>query len=126
MPLPGPRGGLSIVTDPAHFPANTNSLVKRTMTEIRLKDTGLVGADLVGDPICVGSTEGFTVYAKGTGNWNIEVGPSLNSSVWINHEASDKSGNGFISVSEWHNFVRFVAKTGSNLEIWMYLKYAPY
>jgi hypothetical protein len=93
---------------------------------MRLKDTGTPQSDLYGDPISVGSTEGFTFYAQGTGNWNIQVCPGLSSNIWINHESADKSGNGFISVTEWHNYVRFVAKAGSNLEIWMYRKYCTY
>ena len=126
MALPGPRGGLSIVTDPAHFPTSFNSLVKKTTTDEKLKAAGLVSGDTYVDPVSVGSTEGFTIYVKGSGSWNVQVGPNIASAVWINHESSDKSGDGFVSISEWHNYARVVVRAGSNLEIWIYKKYASY
>ena len=124
---PGPRGDLSSVTDPAHFPSSFTALQKQTLPQ-KVIYNGTASGDTDTEPVEIGQCEGFAIYTHGTGNWNIQVSPNPNNdeSFWIDLLASDKSGSGFYESQAFHPWVRVIVKDGANLIVWIYRKYATY
>jgi len=128
---PGPRGDLSPVTDPAHFPSSFESLIKKTQPELVIYNgSNSTGGDVFTEPFSISMCEGFAVYVvQGTGGWNIEFtpNPNNNESAWVKGIASDKSGTGYYESVSYHPWVRGVIRTGAtNVIMWLYRKYATY
>ena len=122
------QGGLSPVTDPAHFPSSFDTLVNKTApTQVLYNGTNSTGSDLYTTDKVVGNCESFTVYVQGTGTWNIQVAPHNNNpeSFWTDI-GSDQSNSGFIHVTSAHPHMRMKIATGSTLIIWLYRKYSTY
>lgn len=120
------RGGLNPTNSPSHFPSSFSSLQKKTQPEVQVKEAGAVGTDTYSKGYEVGNVEAFTIYGKGSGDWNIQVAPTGNADMWVDYLGTDKTGNGFISVTDPHQLMRVVARNGSNVEIWLYRKYSTY
>ena len=124
---PGPRGDLSSVTDPAHYPSSYDTLINKTIPSLMLWNGTAVG-DTVTTDIPVGNCLGWTVYASGTGDWNVEAAPhnNNNESFWTELIGTDVSGDGFYESVGYHPHVRVVVRNGSNLIIWIYRRYATF
>ena len=127
---PGPRGTLSPVTASSHFPASFTALEKKTLPQMVIYNGNniAVGVETFTEPVEVGQCEGFTVYATGTGDWNIQFSPNPNhnESFWVDAAASNKSGDGYLATTSRHPWIRVVVRSGANLIVWIYRKYATY
>lgn len=127
---PGPRGGLSSVTDPAHFPSSWDSLAKKTLAQEVLLNTSVVAAsgDTYTEPREVGQCEGFTIYVFGTGDWNVQFtpDPNNNESAWLYATGTDYTDTGYLATTSRHPWVRVVVRDGAQLIVWIYKKYATY
>ena len=125
------HGDLNPITAPAHFPASLDSLVKKTVPTQVIYNTataGVQGSDAFTDDFEVGGCEGFTVYVNGTGDWNVQAAPNNNhnESFWTDLISSDETGDGFYSTNNYHHHVRVKIKSGANLIVWLYRKFASY
>jgi len=123
-------GGLDPVTNPAHFPSNISTLVKKTIPQMMIHNSSgsAVSVDTYTTDYDVASCDGFTVYISGTGNWNVQAAPhnNNNESFWTNLKTSDGSGSGFFSCIDRHPHVRVVIKSGAKLIVWLYRRYPAY
>jgi hypothetical protein len=123
-------GGLDPTTDPAHFPSDINTLMKKTIPQVMIHNSSqsAVGVDTYTSDYDVASCDGFTIYVSGTGSWNVQVAPHSNNneSFWVDLISSDKSGKGYYSCIDRHPHVRVVIKSGANLIVWLYRRYPAY
>ena len=127
---PGPRGDYNPVTAPGSFPASWDQNVKKTYAMKMLHNSSQTATttDVYTEDIEVGQCEGFTFYVSGTGDWNIQYSPhpNNNESFWVDASVTDQSDEGFLSVTSRHPWTRAVIRSGSNLIVWIYRKYATY
>jgi len=127
-PAPGPRGDLSPVTAPDHFPLTTDSKINKTLPS-QVIFSGSSVAESYSSDYPVGQCEGFTVYAmNSSGDWNVQFSPDSNNpeSGWVNAAGTDKTGDDYIATTSRHPHVRVVLRAGFSGYIWLYRKYATY
>lgn len=124
---PGPRGGLHPAKKPDYFKTKWSEFTSKTQPEVKLRDSGVAASgDEFTDYHEVMSVEKFTVYAKGSGDWNVQVSPNPSADLWIDYVGTDITGDGFIEVTSYHPWVRVVSRNTSDLDIWLSRKYATY
>jgi hypothetical protein len=114
---PNTQGGLTPITDPAHFPSSFASLQKKMQPDVKLR---VAGGNATSEAISVGNVEGFTIYTNG-GTVDVEVSP--NNTLWV--KISTITNAGVYSTTSFHNFVR-TKVTAGDPEIWIYRKFATY
>ena len=126
---PSPGGGLSSVAHPERFPATFSLLEKKALPMTVIYESGVSSGTTYTTNYDIGLCQGFTVYSlNSTGAWNVQVSPNPNNpqSGWVDYAAADISGNGYISVTNFHPHMRVVMKNGYNGIIWLYRKYATH
>jgi len=123
---PGPRGGLSPTTYPAHFPATYDINVAKQLKEEVLREVGVASGTEYTEVRDVSMVADFAVYAEGTGNWNVEVSPNQGVGPWVNVQTLDMTGSGYISVTDPHSWMRVRLENAANVQVWLYKKYSTF
>jgi len=124
---PGPRGGLSPTNTPAHFPATFSSLHSKSLKQEKLRDSGVAASGTEYTEVRdVSMLEGFTVYVIGSGDWNVQVSPDQGIGPWVDIQATDITGAGYISSTNPHGWMRVAVKNAANVEVWIHKKYATF
>lgn len=122
---PSTRGGYSAVTNPDRFtPTAIKDHYAKTKPEL------LVFGDQTGAAssaqIATANVEGFTVYTNGTGDTKIygSINPG-ESGFWVLLDTL--SGNDFYCSAGFHPWIKIETQSNaSNLDVWLYRKYATY
>jgi len=77
------------------------------------------------DQYSTGAVESFTVYAQGTGTWEVQVSPDPNTGIWLPY-ATATTNSGFVSVTSYHPWMRVKVSDTASLIIYLANKYATY